>query len=259
MWQVYQPLQLIALFYPEFDHIWQMEMDIKYTSHVGEYLSALSNFAKNEPRKHSRERASYFYMPKVHGTYKNFVSTVNDTMAGGGGIWGPLRIPEVEPIGPAPPTENSQDDNFEWGKGEDADVILLSPCNIVDKLEGWTFKDWLTGFAPGRNPPRFVSPPAMKRTSGTLLRAIHTAQLEQGLAVPSEATPTTFAFWHGLKLSYPPSPWWMHPQVAERENVTWMDEFLNGGPPSLEHDAIAHGDAIYNPGDKDWVVKSSSW
>jgi hypothetical protein len=87
-YQVMQPFQLFAHFYDDFDHYWQFEMDSRSTSHVGHFLNALSLFARQEPRKQSRERASYAYIPPVHGTYAEFLASVNKSL-NGGRLWGP--------------------------------------------------------------------------------------------------------------------------------------------------------------------------
>lgn len=120
---MYQALQLFAQLYDEFDHYWQIEMDVRYTGNVRHYLDALSEFARQEPQKQSVERASYFYMQQVHGTYLDFQNTINASLEGAG-IWGAVCIPDFEPIGIPPPTPRPEDDDFSWGVGFDADLIF---------------------------------------------------------------------------------------------------------------------------------------
>jgi predicted small lipoprotein YifL len=251
---MYQALQLLAYFYPEFDHFWQLEMDIKFLGNTRHYLDAVSNFAKTEPRKQARERASFFLMSAVHGAYSELLSAVNESLAGGG-LWGPLRIPDIEPIGPSPPTKTPEEDDFSWGVGEEADLIVTNACFDVRKSGDWVYKDWIRGFTQGERTPRVSCPPAITRSSSTLLRAVHAAQTEQGLCVPSEATLPSFALWHGLKMSYPPQPWWQNP----RRETAEMFRFFNGGWPSRENDGMAYGEAMYNAKWHYDITNSATW
>lgn len=63
-------------------------------------------------------------MDSVYGSYANFTKQVNAALDGGSAFWNGARIPDVEPIGPQPPTDSARDDAFEWGVGEEADVSL---------------------------------------------------------------------------------------------------------------------------------------
>lgn len=78
-----QPMQLFATFYPQFDHYWQIEMDTRFTGHVGEMLRSFHKFGRKEPYKQSRERASWTYMPEQHGSYEDFTMSINRTLKGG--------------------------------------------------------------------------------------------------------------------------------------------------------------------------------
>ncbi|EGO55223.1 hypothetical protein NEUTE1DRAFT_123696 [Neurospora tetrasperma FGSC 2508] len=226
MWQVYQPVQLFSLHYPEFDHIWQVELDMRFTGDAGKFLDRMSDFARKEPRKQAFERAMFQQMENKIGDYKAFFDAVNRANKGGAYIWGPLRIPDIDPIGPEPPTELANNEDFKWGVGEDADVIVTSACNNAQKADAWVFKGWLGGFKDGTSTPRFFCPPAITRTSRTLLLAVHEAQLVKGLRAPSEATPSSFALWHGLKLSFPQHPvFWKKEHDDETQNAWWK-----GGP-----------------------------
>ncbi|MCJ1310470.1 hypothetical protein MMC25_004134 [Agyrium rufum] len=239
--QIFQALQLFAHFYDEFDHYWQLEMDVRYTGDTREYLDSMSRFAREEPRKQSRERASYAYIPEVHGSYRDFFSAVNATLEGGG-MWGAEKIKDFAPIGPQPPTKTPQEDNFEWGVGEDADLIVTGQCTDVRMMEDWVYRGWIHNFEDGGDTPRTTCPPAIARASWNLLNAIHTAQFEKGLHLPSEATLPSFAMWHGLKFSYPPQPWYQLPQ----QDPVAMDKFFNGGKINPDKGGMAYGEAMYN-------------
>lgn len=227
-WQVFQPLQLFAQTYNKFDHYWNLELDVRFTSHTLHYLEALSRFSRNEPRKQMWERASYRYMPAIHGTYHNFLSTVNRSLEGRG-LWQPPPTPEFpNPAGPLPPVPDPILDDFHWGVGDDADFISMVPCQNVTFEPRWFGESYVFGFEHGRDTPRFFCPQAVGRASWTLLNAIHAAQFDKGLRVPSEATLPSFAYWHGLKVSLPPQPWFVIPKQGD---VRRMDEILNGGQP----------------------------
>lgn len=217
MWAVNQPLQLFALHYPEFDHYWQLELDQRFMGDAGRFLNALSAFARNEPRKQALERATYAFSEEVHGTYLDLTAQVDAANRGRTRAWGPVRVPDVDPIGPPPPVARAEDDDFSWGVGEDADVVVTSMC--ADVLQSnWSFRDYTEGLRNGAKTPRWFCPPAVMRASRVLLLAVHQAQHEQGLSVPSEAVLPSFALWHGLKLSYPPAPAYMRPHEAGRED-----------------------------------------
>jgi len=256
--QMFQPLQLFAQVYSGFDHYWQMEMDVRFTGDTLHYLEAVSAFAKAEPRKQSVERGSFRYIPEVHGTYQDLLSAINSSVQGRG-IWGPVHIPEIKsPIGPAPPFSDPIQDGFQWGVGSDADFIATVPCKSLPLTTTWPFTDWIWGFADGATTPRLFCPQAVSRMSWNLLNAVHAAQVEQGLAIPSESTMPSFALWHGLKLSYPPQPWFLDP----REDAQAMDDVINGGPPRPECSGFAFGTSSQDDAALDhlnWNTQQSWW
>ncbi|KAG5931108.1 hypothetical protein E4U53_001944 [Claviceps sorghi] len=210
MFQVSQPVQLFALHYPDFDHYWQIELDERFLGDAGKYLNAVAAFARAEPRKQALERATFPFNDGTYGTYANLTARVDAVNNGRSRAWGPLRIPDIRPLGPAPPVRSPRHENFTWGVGEDADVIVSSFCADVAQTPGWVFHDWLAGaFVRGRDTPRWFCPPAIMRGSRRLLLAVHQAQHDRGLGVPSEATLPSWALWHGFKMSYPPQPAYM--------------------------------------------------
>jgi len=252
-----QPLQLFAHFYPEFDHYWQIEMDTRFTSHVGSMLQGFHSFSTSQPYKQARERASWAYIPKLHGTYAEFSRAINETMEGEATVWGPIKIEELEPKGPVPPVENGRDDNFEWGVGRDADLVILDQLNEVgrfERTEDWVFRDWIGGGLPA-DTPRFVCVPAQARASWDLLRAAHRAQHDLGLRVPSEATLPSFAAWHGLKTISVPLPKF---QFHERD-IGELAYVLNGGGLDQFKDGIAHGPGVYRGSSFNFFVRPMTW
>lgn len=259
MWQIMQPLQLFAYFYPEFDHYWQFEMDTRFTSHAGKMLRQFHNFGAKQPYKQSRERASWTYIPRIHGTYAEFSEKVNNTLEGNATVWGPVPIIDVpDPLKPRPPMNDSQD-NFKYGLDEDADLLLLSPLFEVkrfNKYEDWVFKDWIRGFSQlSWEVPRFSNAPAQARAGRNLLHAIHSAQHEKGLRVPSEATLPSFALWNGLKVVQVPQPNFQWPTRSIQE----LNVIHNGGEIRKFKDGIANGAAPYMKSVIEFYARPRTW
>ena len=123
-----------------------------------------------------------------------------------GGVWGPVRTEGIEPVGPAPPTESSAKDNYEWGVGEDADMISLAP---VFDPEGTSFvlKDKVEHYPDANHTPgRATGTTSMVRLSKRLLRVMHHGQVTSGFYMPPEMYPESTALHHGLKLVVFPLP-----------------------------------------------------
>ena len=221
-------------------------MDTRLTGNTLEYLEALSGFAKASPRKQAFERGSFRYIPEVHGKYENFLAVVNSSVDGRG-VWGPLRIPEIpKPIGPRPPSTDPIDDNFQWGVGEDADFVPTVPCKSLPLTTSWLYTNTLSGFKSGEKTPRLFCPQAVSRMSWKLLNAVHKAQVEKGLYIPSEATMPSFALWHGLKLSQPPQPWIILAREDILQDAHAIDKIVNGGPPQSTYRGFAFGTNSHN-------------
>lgn len=129
-------------------------------------LQSMHDFSTAQPYKQARERASWASMPRVHGSYEEFTRSINNTMEGDVTVWGPIKIQGLDPQGPTPPVENGRDDDFEWGVGIDADLVLLDQLNDVhrfERVEDWVFRDWVGNV--DADAPRFVTVPAQARAS----------------------------------------------------------------------------------------------
>ncbi|KAL2132085.1 hypothetical protein VTI74DRAFT_4238 [Chaetomium olivicolor] len=226
MWQVFQPMQILALHYPEFDHFWQLEMDMRFLGDAGKYLDRITMAARREPRKQALERSSFWHMIAETGDYREFFNAVNQVNKGGSHAWGPMRVSEILPIGPEPPVPDPRNESFQWGVGEEADAIATSYCMDANKPNKWLFRDWIAGLKSGVKTPRFYCPPAIQRASRSLLFVIHQAQFEQGIRVPSEATVPSFALWHGLKLAFPQQPVFHRDRDDDSNRRKWW----RGGP-----------------------------
>jgi hypothetical protein len=226
MWQVFQPMQLLALHYPEFDHFWQFEMDMRFLGDAGKFIDQLTTVARNEPRKQALERASFWHMISQTGEFDEFFKAVDKANKGGSHAWGPMRVPEILPIGPEPPVADPRNETFQWGVGEEADAITTSYCMDATIPNSWAFRNWIYGFEAGTKTPRFYCPPAIMRASRNLLFVIHQAQVEQGVSIPSEATLPSFALWHGLKLAFPQQPIFHRDRDDHAAQAKWW----RGGP-----------------------------
>lgn len=107
----------------------------------------------------------------------------------------------------------------------------------------WHYQHWINNFRDGEQTQRVSSAPAVSRCSWNLLNQIHEAQVWQGLSLPSESTPISFALYHNLKISRVPFP--IFGQYAHDFTLQEIDVFLNGGPPTAEHDGMGWGVNAY--------------
>lgn len=156
----FMPVQYFAHQHPEYDFFWQWEMDVRYTGHYYHLFDRVSRWAAEQPRKGLWERNARFYVPSRHGSWEDFkqmvrVQTEHGT-ASKNNIWAGLaashkNLPESaqpqqlieKPVwGPEPPLDDVVDDpngmyplppttyakdNYEWGVGEEADLIVFNP------------------------------------------------------------------------------------------------------------------------------------
>ena len=201
-------------------------------------------------------------MPEVHGTYEQFREAVNESLDGAG-IWGAVKTPDFpHPVGPRPLVEDPRQDNFTWGVGQDADLILTNALADIRTTNYWPFKGWIHNFKEGEDTPRWYSPVAMGRYSWNLLNAMHHAQVHQGLYLSSEASAVSFALWHGLKIVFPPHPWFHRPQADREVGVEQLDQLFNGGAPTENaraNNGFAFGKAMYDPNGFYELFNGGTW
>ncbi|KAJ5768885.1 hypothetical protein N7520_003444 [Penicillium odoratum] len=205
--QYFQPIQIFSRLNPQYDYIWQFELDARYTGHLYHFLEQAAIFAKKQPRKNLWERNSYFYIPAVHGDWEQFMDTVDRGMSNHEDVWGPqpaIGI-HVEDESPPVPTSDDQDNLWQWGIGEEADVITWMP-QFNPKNTGWPFRDRIFNFWQGGRTPVRASPVAMSRVSARLLRLMHNDKTRSGLGLASEMSPVSWALFYGLKSVQVPQP-----------------------------------------------------
>ena len=227
---MYQALQLFSAQHPEYEHIWQLEMDLRLTGHTYKTLRSISRWAKNQRRRNLWERNGRFYISELYNnSYPYFTTAVDFELSDANTptIWGPAKTTDFEPKGPvAPPIDGGMAD--EWGVGEEADLITLMPM-WDPKGSDWIYENYTRGFADGNDTPRRVAIVSMTRTSRRLLHLIHNEQRNHGRWVVSESTAETFTLLHGLKGVYAP-----HPIAFDAEGATpkAVDEVVHKGPVS---------------------------
>jgi hypothetical protein len=206
--QYFQPMQIFAQLHQEFDFYWQLEMDARHTGHLYDFLERAAEFAKMQPRKYLWERNAHFYMPAVHGSWDNFMQRIDQHMRGQKSIWGPLPPHNITPDGPIPPFKDPVNDNYQWGVGEEADLITWLPHFDPEKTE-WPFRNEVYNFEQGSNTTRRSSVVAMSRTSKDLLRVMHRDQISKGLGLVSEMSAVSWAMYYGLKAVQVPHPMYL--------------------------------------------------
>lgn len=250
-WQVYwmqfMPLQWFSKQHPEFDYVWNWETDARYIGNHYHFLERIAEFAQQMPRKHMWERNSRFYFPDSwNGNYDAFLADTDEQILNASAmglidepVWGPKPYaPFQYPLGPLPPTK-AEEDNFEWGVGEEADLITLQP--IWDPAETeWSYRNHIWNFIPEVRPhftpengnhdgfdhpgfptiPRRVFINTVARFSKRMLHVMHLENL-QGRAMQAEMWPATVALQHGLKAVYAPHPIW-----TDRKWPAWYAEAI---------------------------------
>ncbi|KAF2142669.1 uncharacterized protein K452DRAFT_287079 [Aplosporella prunicola CBS 121167] len=251
------PVQHFAHMHPEFDFFWHWEMDVRYTGHFYELFDKVGAWARKQPRKGLWERNARFYVPREHGDWEDFkhmvrVQTEHGTSSKNNiwaamennpdvpdevkaqavpraekPIWGPERSEddEMDTDGDPEPPRAYADDKFEWGVGEDADLITFNP--LFDPTgTNWILAGDVTGYNTSRTlPPRRTAIITAGRLSRRLLETMHRETAVRRRTMFSEMWPASVALQHGLKAVYAP-----HPVFIDR---AWPTDYLaaifNGG------------------------------
>ena len=251
----FMPMQYFAFQHPEFDYFWNWEMDIRYTGQWYHLFDSIRQWAKRQPRKFLWERNSRFYVPAEHGTWEHFselvrfqtekgtnsannvwsglhaagvkVPGVDKPRAGDRPIWGPERPLDDDvamKTDPQPPT-SFEKDKFEWGVGEEADLITFNPLFDPDGTT-WLLAEDTTGYNKSRGqPPRRTAIITASRLSRRLLLTMHKETALNQHTMFSEMWPATCALHHGLKAVYVP-----HSEYIDRKwPVNYLESVFNGG------------------------------
>lgn len=246
--QYYQPVQIYSRLHPQYDYIWQFEMDSRYTGHYYSLVHQATEFAKQQPRKNLWERNSHFYIPAVHGPWKNFTDKVDRDMVGRQGVWGaiPAKGIKIEGEASIPPVSTPDEDNYEWGVGEEADLITWLP-HFDPSGTDWPFQDRVFNFPQYKDTPRRSAVVAMSRLSKKLLRVMHKDKAKKGYGLASEMSCISWALYYGLKAVQIPLPLYHEhewdPEELNRRANTGEPGRVNAGRDSvwswnLNHDIL---------------------
>ncbi|KAI9715924.1 MAG: hypothetical protein M1828_000551 [Chrysothrix sp. TS-e1954] len=247
------PLQHFANEHPEFGHVWNLEMDVRYTGHMYELLVNAGLWAKQQPRKGLWERNARFYLPSEHGSWDDFQhmarvqsehgtnsksniwrnlqthSGMSDTTDQGvrHHVWGPSppQWDEVQDVADSEPPTLLDQDKYHWGVGEEADLITFAPMFDPQGTE-WPLRDDISGYNTSvTNIPRRASLGTTVRLSRRLLEIMHRETALKRHRMVSEMWSPTCALHHGLKAVYVPQPVYIDRQWP----TDYLAAVLNGG------------------------------
>ncbi|KAK5135837.1 hypothetical protein LTR08_004485 [Meristemomyces frigidus] len=207
-YHTFMPVQLFVARHPEFDFVWNWEMDVRYTGHYGELFSAVTRWADKQPMKGLLERNARFYIPSYHGSYEHYANVATAA--------------EVRPSTPTPWITADLDPHNREDESE-ADLITFFPIFDTSKT-AWPHKGYVVNFQHERPEQRYASVGTNVRLSRTMLEMMHHENMA-GRAMMSEMWTPTLAFHHGLKAVYVP-----HPIFLDRQwPAQYMQKTFNGG------------------------------
>jgi hypothetical protein len=243
-------MQYFAQKHPEYDFFWHWEVDIRYTGHYYNLFSQVETWAKRQPRKGLWERSARFYVPSVHGSWEDFKQMVRVQTEMGTenaeNMWSGIKGDKVQPKGDKPiwgperpqdpqdwfeieddpkPSSGHDKDKYDWGVGEDADLITFNPLFDPEGTTWFLAKD-ITGYnATDGLPPRRAAIVTSSRMSKRLLRTMHRETAFKKHHAFSEMWAPTAALHHGYKAVYAP-----HPMYVDREwPIAYLAGVLNSG------------------------------
>ena len=250
----YMALQYFSHQHPEYDFVWNWEMDIRNTGHWYHFFDKVRQWTRNQPRKGLWERNGRFYVPDVHGTWEDFKQMVrvqselgtdhpNNVWSGlkGGGadipgapqgktdtpVWGPESPPDMlEAQDDEDPPTSADKDKYTWGVNEEADLITFSPLFDPDGTT-WFYTADVTGYnttATGL-PPRRAAIGTSTRLSRKLLQTMHRETVLARHHMFSEMWPASIALHHGYKAVYAPHPIY----IDRRWPTSYLTGVMNGG------------------------------
>ena len=249
----YMALQYFSHQNPEYEYLWNWEMDVRYTGQWYHLFDRVTQWSRNQPRKGLWERNGRFYIPSVHGTWEDFKQMIRVQSEMGtsspNNIWSGLKAgaadipgspqgktdkPVWGPEGPAdmlggqddpiPPT-TIEKDKYAWGVGEEADFITFSPLFDPDGTT-WFYVSDVTGYNTTQGlPPRRATIGTSSRLSRRLLQTMHRETFLERHHMFSEMWPASVALHHGYKAVYAP-----HPVYIDRKWPTaYLAGVMNGG------------------------------
>ena len=250
---LYMALQYFSNQHPEYEYLWNWELDVRYTGHWYHLFDRVRQWTRKQPRKGLWERNGRFYVPSVHGSWEDFKQMVrvqsemgtdspNNIWSGLGTakgevpglpqgkgdkpVWGPESPTDMlgEQEDPVPPT-SMEKDHYEWGVGEEADLITFSPM-FDPHGTTWFYVEDVTGYnTTERFPPRRAAIGASSRLSRRLLQVMHRETILKRHHMFSEMWPASIALHHGFKAVYAPHPVF----IDRRWPTTYLANVMNAG------------------------------
>jgi hypothetical protein len=243
----FMPVQWFSQRHPEYDFVWNWEMDVRYTGHFYHLFDRLNGWTKKQPRKGLWERNARFYIPKVHGGWETFSQAVSATSRGNETVWGPVKVEGVE-LYETDPSPSDSIGSSQWGVGEDADLITLNPL-FDPEGTNWILRNDVTSYK--RRPPRRAAIITAVRLSRRLLETMHRENAEQGHAMFSEMWPATVALHHGFKAVFAP-----HPVYVDRKwPLGFLEKVFNSNPK----DGSSGGNVKSVFGAREHNFKGTTW
>ncbi|PHH70725.1 hypothetical protein CDD82_6958 [Ophiocordyceps australis] len=233
----HMPLQVFSSQHPEYEHIWNWEMDMRCMGNYYELFDRLGRWADSQPRSLLWERNARYYIPSQHGSWANFSDSVQHQVhkSKEKPIFGPLSFRgrkklRLEEHGHSvlPESCRSGSDESKCGVGEEADIITLNPL-FETHQSGWVFSNDVTGYeaSSSSHPPRRCSIVTASRLSRRLLVAMHEETFRHRHSMFSEMFPPTVALHHGFKAVYAPHPTYL--DRAWQPLGSFVDASFNSG------------------------------
>ncbi|KGO68034.1 Protein of unknown function DUF3405 [Penicillium italicum] len=219
-------VQQFAIQNPQFEYIWNWEIDTRFTGHYYEFADRVSNFGSRQPRRGIWERSERFYIPDYHGEYDDrFRSFVN--AQGGLGVWGPMPMrldsdKQIERQGPAPPVPAATQDPYQWGVGEEADLLVFLPMFNPINTE-WVIRNEVFG-----------------RLSRRLLLTMDRENRE-GRHMSAEMFHVSTALIHGFKGVSVPHPVYSDRLIPSDRVSRWFNSGVNGRSGSTTDSPFSWG------------------
>jgi len=250
---LYMALQYFSNQHPQYEYLWNWEMDVRYTGQWYHLFDRVQSWTRDQPRKGLWERNGRFYVPSVHGSWEDFKQMIrvqsemgtdnpNNVWSGlkGGGanipglsqaktdkpVWGPEPPPDMLGDQDDPTSLTTADkDKYEWGVGEEADLITFSPLFDPDGTT-WFYVEDVTGYNTTEGlPPRRAAIGTSSRLSRRLLQTMHRETILKRHHMFSEMWPASVALHHGLKAVYAPHPVY----IDRRWPTSYLAGVMNGG------------------------------
>ena len=274
----YMALQYFSHLHPEYEFVWNWEMDVRNTGHWYHLFDRIHRWTQDQPRKGLWERNGRFYVPSVHGSWEDFKQMVrvqtemgtespNNVWSGlkGAGanvpgspqgktdvsVWGPQSPPDmVQAQEDVEPSTTAEKDKYEWGVGENADLITLSPLFDPDGTT-WFYTEDVTGYnITDGLPPRRAAIGTSTRLSRRLLQTMHRETVLARHHMFSEMWPGSISLHHGYKAVYVPHPVY----IDRRWPSSYLAGVMNGGRNGASGGART---SVY--GGREHNFKGQSW